>query len=383
MLAFVLGAGAALVAVELALWLLATTSRSPLLFIDGTPLATIERFRLEPHSAYLGHRTNAGGYNDGPFAVGGPDLDVIAVVGAAVGGGCESFQADHSSTTTLSPLPPRPPGVSSGKDFGERAPGRVADTPTRGDGRGALHNFGVPAIGVPEYEWLLASEVPAYVPRAAVVVLFLANDLASAIPRPRRWLDLREWRTLIVLGRVARWAEERRRESPGVSPAPAAEPWTESSEPSMSHDAYARVVASQWRSLDPAGPDAPARLEALLAALSRMRARAGFPILVALAPADPQVSNRSRAEFVETRPELARMDVDAVHEMVAARLRADGFETLDLLPVLRAAEQGASTYHPRDSHWNVRGNAVAGRALADFLARTVLGPDEAPPALAR
>ena len=79
-LAFVLGAGAALVAVELALWLLATTSRSPLLFIDGTPLATIERFRLEPHSAYLGHRTNAGGYNDGPFAVGGPDLDAGAVV---------------------------------------------------------------------------------------------------------------------------------------------------------------------------------------------------------------------------------------------------------------------------------------------------------------
>ncbi len=361
MLAFVLGAGAALVAVELALWLLATTSRSPLLFIDGTPLATIERFRLEPHSAYLGHRTNAGGYNDGPFAVGGPDLDVIAVVADSFGVG----------------IVPRPLGFV---DVAERA---LADTRTPGDRPVALHNFGVPAIGVPEYEWLLASEVPAYVPRAAVVVLFLANDLASAIPRPRRWLDLREWRTLIVLGRVARWAEERRRESPGVSPAPAAEPWTESSEPSMSHDAYARVVASQWRSLDPAGPDAPARLEALLAALSRMRARAGFPILVALAPADPQVSNRSRAEFVETRPELARMDVDAVHEMVAARLRADGFETLDLLPVLRAAEQGASTYHPRDSHWNVRGNAVAGRALADFLARTVLGPDEAPPALAR
>jgi hypothetical protein len=48
-----------------------------------------------------------------------------------------------------------------------------------------------------------------------------------------------------------------------------------------------------------------------------------------------------------------------------------GIPVFDLLPVMRAVEPLADgkrhLYHLTDTHWNVRGNAVAGAELAKFV----------------
>ena len=62
-------------------------------------------------------------------------------------------------------------------------------------------------------------------------------------------------------------------------------------------------------------------------------------------------------------------------------LEAHGFACLDLLPVLRGVrplEDGEThVFKLNDTHFNARGNAVVGRALADFLERWPSGPGPA------
>ncbi len=67
---------------------------------------------------------------------------------------------------------------------------------------------------------------------------------------------------------------------------------------------------------------------------------------------------RERDRFDWDRPQRVLLDL-------AARLQVPA---LDLLPILRAAHRADSTlYFPNDTHWNVRGNRIAGTALARFL----------------
>ena len=49
---------------------------------------------------------------------------------------------------------------------------------------------------------------------------------------------------------------------------------------------------------------------------------------------------------------------------------------LDLLEPLRSAEATTTTYRPRNTHWNARGNRVAGEELATFLLPRLLRSTE-------
>ena len=60
-------------------------------------------------------------------------------------------------------------------------------------------------------------------------------------------------------------------------------------------------------------------------------------------------------------------DRDMPQRLLREYAAAKGIPMLDLLPVLRAAEVDGRTYHLRDTHWNARGNRVAGEAIADFI----------------
>ena len=65
------------------------------------------------------------------------------------------------------------------------------------------------------------------------------------------------------------------------------------------------------------------------------------------------------------------LDRDQPQERIRTWLGARGVPSLDLLPILRAqpalADGSRHLYHLRDTHWNARGNRVAGVALARFL----------------
>ena len=60
-----------------------------------------------------------------------------------------------------------------------------------------------------------------------------------------------------------------------------------------------------------------------------------------------------------------------------ARVAGAGIPSLDLLPVVRREHHVSGLYLPRDGHFSVRGNRVAGRAIGRWLAAEGLVPDAA------
>jgi hypothetical protein len=101
---------------------------------------------------------------------------------------------------------------------------------------------------------------------------------------------------------------------------------------------------------------------------ARCRAR-GVPLIVAMFPQRFQVS---RPEWPATlfRYGLlpAAFDVDRPNRRILAGCEAERIDCVDLLPSFREA-CASSCYLPRgDMHWNVKGHAVAARALAAALA---------------
>jgi hypothetical protein len=95
--------------------------------------------------------------------------------------------------------------------------------------------------------------------------------------------------------------------------------------------------------------------------MQRVSAELGARFAVIFFPADVYVVPRAEPQ-VELRIELI------------GRVRAAGIPVLDLMAPLRAERDPAGLYLPRDGHFTVRGNRVAGRIIARWLLEDVL-PD--------
>ena len=89
----------------------------------------------------------------------------------------------------------------------------------------------------------------------------------------------------------------------------------------------------------------------------------GEQLLVVLIPDEFQVNDRLWADLLAEDPEPDRFRRDWPQETILEYCRSKGISCLDLLPILRQAEAQARTYRPRDTHWNLRGNRVAGESL--------------------
>lgn len=59
-------------------------------------------------------------------------------------------------------------------------------------------------------------------------------------------------------------------------------------------------------------------------------------------------------------------DFEQPNKMLAASLSELGIPYVDLLTALRQGSGIEATYKPNDTHWNIRGNAVAAQELTVF-----------------
>lgn len=118
------------------------------------------------------------------------------------------------------------------------------------------------------------------------------------------------------------------------------------------------------RADDPAW-DLTARILAELDDVSRSR---GVPALFALAPSDYQVDPellRRHARALGVDPSL--LDAEQPNHLLGSRLRERGLRTVDLLPALRAADEGAELYGEVDPHFSPAGHRAMWRALREPL----------------
>lgn len=350
-----------LVLLEVGLRITASLVSSPLLATDAeTVQAAMNRFRYAPGERHWGFPVNEGSHNDEEFAPG--PRATVAVVGDSFSFGIVPHYF-HFTTVAERALP----GVH-------------------------VHNLGYPGIGPGAYLHLVETEVLALNPDLVVISLFLGNDLSEvsrwnsergflpSICDRRNVLSFLLPSRLLTLGSDAEFDIGRTTGDsfpPSVS-IPGPEdliefmPWLTDptvEKPLLSEEIYLRVESKRARLIHHA--DGFRGYELLFACLSRIREVLGpIPMAVQLIPDHFQVDEQLWSDVSER---LAGYDLD--RDLPQRRLRAwltdQDIPFLDLLPVLRAQpldpDGSRHLYHARDTHFNARGNRVAGEELAEFL----------------
>lgn len=261
----------------------------------------------------------------------------------------------------------------------------------------AIENLGVPASGVADYGLVYDFVGRGLDPDLVLVQVYLGNDPldyadASRFGHARGWWP-RSW--LLTFVRRARALLRARPHVPSadVDAAPpaassaSAHPavaWSDDHpelvRPAFSDDAFADIVANELHVLAKPGTDREApRWERFEAALGRLLDRItadGTKVALVLAPSRLQVHPdelRGAATRVGVAADSLDADLPNHHLHVLAQRR--GVPVIDTTDELRrAAARGERLYLPNDTHWNVRGNAVAGAELALALARRGLVP---------
>lgn len=360
-----LGVGfASLVMLELSLMVLSHFSTSPVLQPPNNLSAerSVRTYRYKPHSIFLGHKLNAFGYNDTEFAK-EKTADVARVIGLADSFGVGVVPYPHNYMTLLE----RP------KKAGERGV--------------EIYNFGVCAIGPRAYRWLYETEALAYQPDAVLVSIYVGNDLQDRIP-PNR-LAREGWYTYSTFTRLyrvikelarqrreqARKAEEAKKEAdnPGVQ-RPKKKPEEQQAIPyedtGFNEEDYLvfernRLLLCQ-RELR---SHSRKRLQRQLDVITDFLESINLPVILAIIPDEIQVNTALRKKVLE-RFDLKEEEFDFDQPNRWVRELGEAIPhvaVVDLLEPLRKAELGGITYQPRNTHWNVRGNAVAVEAIRPVL----------------
>jgi lysophospholipase L1-like esterase len=265
-----------------------------------------------------------------------------------------------------------------------------------------IDNMGLPAVDLPHYQLLLAREALPLKPDAVVVNLFVGNDLSWPLPAPKGASSLAGWlnasnllvlevpRRLLILsrqGRRSRAALEDRGGHVGDADILRTRreildryPWYDdplSEPPTLDREWYLTIERRRAAQLCRQPRNAfVLRLERL----EEMRAASrSVPLAVMIIPDVFQVEDSLWSEVAPAGADRARR----MRSVAITRkwLEEHSFAYLDLLPVLRGARPLSDgelhLYKLNDTHFNARGNAIVGRALADFLKRWPAGQEDA------
>jgi len=346
---------------------------SPLL--SPTNAGVVERIETHrPPAGQLrwGFPTNAGGHYDEPFL---PRAERTRTTVAMLG---DSFSAG------IVPFPFHFTAVMERQLDGVR-----------------IDNFGVGAMGPVHYEHMLRTEVLPHEPDAIVLNLFVGNDLTRHLEVRggvlQSWLDRDNVRLVLLPRRLAALRQEPADGDAGTTAGEAgvATPQGESDtddltadwdgdldalgrrfpwaadhrleRPTFSREQFLEVELGRAESVCGAEVEG---YPGLLAVLDRMRDACGsIPFAVVLIPDEFQVEDALWDELLARSADT--LDRDKPQRLLVAALAERGVPVLDLLPALRAeppeADGSRHLYHLHDTHFNARGNRVAGEAMARFL----------------
>jgi hypothetical protein len=220
-------------------------------------------------------------------------------------------------------------------------------------------NFGVSGAGPREYRAILEHDVWQVQPDLVLVSIFVGNDITETLPQPRH-LDPRR-HALYLFGQRA-WCLVREHFRSGGQPLSRATPGLS---PQTFKEVEARRLAVCVKGPTPALEKKWLRiLEELDRIVAGCRQR-GVRVAVVLIPDEFQVNAAVLAAALdEAGLTQEQIDLDLPQRRLLEFFGHRGVPCLDLLPAFRSVQ---GTYAPRDTHWNVPGNALAARHIAQWV----------------
>ena len=244
-----------------------------------------------------------------------------------------------------------------------------------------FYNMGFQGASPSDYRHLLVDDALPLRPDLVVVQLFLGNDVVDGPAMdPLRWYDADRyltgvlWQRLRILRRE-RLLTRRKTEAAGESPPSREElvarhPWLGDplvEDATFSEELFLDIESQRARMICISIQGIYERFFATLEDLERTAG--SVPLAFVLIPDEFQLEDDLWDEVVRRVEEP--LERDRPQRMIVEWLGDRGRPVLDLLPLMRAVEPLGDgrrhLYHLQDTHFNVRGNDVAGRALARFV----------------
>ena len=351
---FAMNAVLVLMLAELALRLAGTVWPTPLLVTQSTSSQVrLSANRERPGTVRFNFPINRGGHYDTEFL---PDSMRRAPVVVSIGDSYSYGTVPHAFHFTT---------------IAEQEVGGIE-----------FYNMGFPDIGPNAYLYLLEHEALPLNPDLVIINLFMGNDVtdgAMPVVRPPRWHDADNYLLAVVWNRFSIMKRAELTTSPKAiregrlsrQELALAYPWLADpllEKPLFSREVYLDIESKSAASIS--SQRGSLFFGRFVNTLATLEAGAGdTPLAFMLIPAAFQVEDSIWADIVQESDQP--LDRDLAHRVVLRWLRCRGTPVLDLLPVLKAVppmEDGRRhLYHRQDTHFNVRGNEVAGRALASFV----------------
>ncbi len=326
---------------------------------------TVEQFRRPRLTPYFDTRFNSGGYLDDEFFSASERDFVAALLADSFGVGVVPFRYNFATVAE----------EKLRRHLGERFD------------RVAVHNFGVSAIGLPEYAWLLRNEAAAYHPSLVILCVFVGNDLDSgleaepAVPRcfAQSWWIWKTPKRLMAWVRVSRRDEENLAtigETHELGHPLLAYLFDTSLEPpSLTEEKFMEMEAERLSVCHTRSREVEARYQRLFDGLRHFRDLAGDALLVQVIPDEYQVDDDLWTRLVADRSDSEAFERDYPQRRIAEFCEREKIDFVDPLGDLRRARKIDRPYHLRDSHWNSFGNLVAGHNLGRHILSKRFGID--------
>ncbi len=334
------------------LWSSHTTSHLP---IDATAIeANVAAYRKQPRSRFFNFDLNSGGYHDTEFFEASDKDFAIALLADSFGMGVVPYQYNFATV----------------------AEQRLQAALRSQYERVAVHNFGIPGINMPGYALLLHTEVPKTNPTYVVLCVFVGNDIFGLKAKTRRRYIFQNWRLWNLTAGLLTLLRERTGgahvmdigvQSPADDSIPEHILEPEKEPPTLSESTFLNIEGRRLEITNALNPATQRRYKEFFNAFGKFESWLGERLIVAVIPDEFQVNDELYQRILATKQNPNDYERTYPQQRLRAYSQEQGIPMLDLLPALRDANKEERVYHLRDTHWNARGNRIAGEAIAEFL----------------
>lgn len=335
---------------------------SMLFYSSSSDIVTrLNSIRMKPHSPYFNFRLNSEGYHDEEFFHAKASDLVIGLLADSFGFGVVPYEYNFAT-------------------IAERELQRRFRSSYR---RIAIHNFGIPAIAMEEYAYLLETEVLQTNPSMVLLCIFVGNDIIESQEfgqiNPSRYC-LQNWflwllpKRLFILAKEKIGATGRQKNrfeigqlnEQGRVPAYVYDSSRE--RPTYSEDKFLEI--ERWRFFESCNPNyynCRKGFKGLFNGLDYFQKRLGTRLIVVILPDEFQVNDKLYKKIIAENPLYVFFQRDYPQKRILTYCKENGINCVDMLQALRKGQKIGRTYHLQDTHLNAHGNRIVGKALAEAI----------------